>query len=145
MNPYQTPPPENPLYKPPKALALGRERGGCLTAWLGVSLALSLIGAVLFLQVLDGFRPGALRPGFRMPFSSFAVVFMIGLTIADIVCLYGTWNWKRWGVYGLVVVAIVSPLAESMLGRAAEADFIAPIVQMVILWLLLRNKWQYFE
>lgn len=145
MYPYQTPPPNNPLFAPQKVTSDEKSRGGCLTIWLGVSLAFSLISAVLLLQVLDAFRPGALRPGYRMPFSGFGIILLLGLVVAHIVSLYGAWNWKRWGIYGLGTVIFASPVVETLLGTATATDCFAPIVQVCILWLLVRNKWDYFE
>lgn len=123
----------------------GKNRGGCLTVWLGVSLALSLLTVLLLIQSLDAFRPGALPGGRTMPVSIVTVLLVLALGIANVVSIYGIFQWKRWGVYGLVAVLIASPVVELMIGTATGRDLLQPFIQIGLFAFLLRGKWPYFE
>lgn len=148
MYPYQVPnsttPPLGPSNFQPEEV---RQRGGCLTIWLGLSLALALISAANLFQLLDYLRPGALRPGAGIT-SSELIGIIVGygvLVIGIIASIYGIWHWKRWGVYGMVAVVFVSPVIELMVGDLVPRDCVQPFLQSGFLWFLIRNKWKYFE
>lgn len=123
----------------------GKQHGGCLTAWMGVSVAFSLIGVVMAFQLLDLLRPGSLRPGANTGLLVFYIVGLVVLLVLNLASLYGIWKWARWGVYGIASVSIISLVWELMLGTANTADFIQPFIQLGVLWFLIRDKWAYFE
>lgn len=121
--------PQNaPLPKP--------ERGGCLSIWLAVS-ALFIIIAFFGLA---GLASEAERQGIG------AVIYVLmGMSVLSLVCLYGIYEWKRWGVYGLAAISIISPFVEASLGVADASDCIAPFVQLGILAYLVNDKWMHFD
>jgi hypothetical protein len=146
MYPYQIPNGPTPQMTPstiqPDEV---RQRGGCLTAWLGVSLAASLITGVLLLQMLDLLRPGTIRLEADRQYVLLVVFLLGGLLVGMFACLYGIWNWKRWGVYGIAALSVASLLVSIILDVATSRDFIQPFTQNAVLWFLIRKKWQYFE
>jgi hypothetical protein len=117
------------------------ERGGCLTAWLVVSTILTVIAGVAFMQLLSVL----IRPRAFEDISPVGVLLLGGLMIGSSICLIGVWNWKRWGVYGIALTSCISPLIEVFFFRADVTDFIAPFVQIAILWYLVSGKWDAFD
>lgn len=136
MYPYQIPNGPTPQMTPstmqPDEV---RQRGGCLTAWLGV----------LLLQMLDLLRPGTIRLEADRQYVLLVVFLLGGLLVGTFACLYGIWNWKRWGVYGIAALSVASLLVSIILDVATSRDFIQPFTQNAVLWFLIRKKWQYFE
>lgn len=119
-----------------------RKRGGCLTLWVTVSAIMGVIAAFGFCNLLGvvGRVPPALR---RISIGS---MFLLGgLIAAQLVCLWGIWQWKKWGVYGMAAIAIASPFIEGALGIATATDWLAPFIQLGILYFLVKDKWDYFE
>ncbi len=112
------------------------ERGGCLSWWLGLSLVVSVLALIFFLGVGQQLS----QRGF-----GYLIVFGIVAVVVNLACLYGIYQWKRWGVYGFAVGSIVS-LIVSILGSTATArDFAAPFIQIGLLWYLVKDKWDYFD
>ena len=146
MYPYRTPDkPDVDAAAREYRAEQGKQLGGCLTAWMGVSLAVSLISALVIFQLLDLLRPGNLRPGANTTPVIFYIVAVAVMLLINIASLYGMWNWKRWGVYGVASISIISPIVELIAGTAVTRDFVQPFIQLGILWFLIRDKWEYFE
>jgi hypothetical protein len=129
-----------PASRPPPAQ---RERGGCLTVWLTVSIAVNLIAGFVLCNTFSSIssRPsGSVRPD-----ATIILLFLIGLLVASLTCLWAIWNWKRWGVYGIAAFSIFSPFLEIAFGTATTTDFIAPFIQLGILYFLVKDRWDDFE
>jgi hypothetical protein len=120
-----------------------RERGGCLTTWLVVSTGVALLSVFLICQtlaVVTGRSGLSLRPGTWL-----GIIVIGGLFIAHLRCLWGIWAWKRWGVKGIAALSIISPLVEVAFGTATATDFVAPFIQIGILYFLVKDRWDDFE
>jgi uncharacterized integral membrane protein len=119
-----------------------RDRGGCLTLWLSVSIILSIFAIVGILGVFGEVSRSSLAVQSRAQ----AGVTLLGLLIVGgLICLFGMLNWKRWGVYGIAATSIISPFIEAMFFRATLTDFVAPFVQIGLLFWLVKDKWEHFE
>lgn len=119
------------------------ERGTWLTVWIIASAVLSFVALVTMFQVLRtalGFSERTVPA-----YVTTGLLCMNTLIILQLVFLFGIWRWKRWGVYGISIIAILSPIAESMAGAVTTGDWLAPFIQIGILWWLVRNRWDDFK
>jgi hypothetical protein len=72
----------------------------------------------------------------------------IGNSIFQIILIIGIWLWKKWGVFGYAVFTLVSPIiAYFRVGSISEAliSFVTSLSLILVLYLLVRPKWQFFE
>ncbi|MBI5671665.1 MAG: hypothetical protein HZC41_27035 [Chloroflexi bacterium] len=118
------------------------ERGGCLMTWLVLSAVMTIFALFTFITLLNTVveKPYVLRGG------SPVVLLVLGvLILANLLFLADIANWKRRGAYGLVVISIASPIVEGILKTATLADFIAPVIQLGILYFLIKGIWDYFD
>jgi hypothetical protein len=118
------------------------ERGGCLTLWLVVSSLAAVVGVILLFQTL-----GLLNrvSGPRASQVQLVLIFAGIFLMIGIACLWGIWNWKKWGVYGVIATGIVSPLLQFLLGVGNAVDCVRPIIQFGVLYFLINDKWDYFD
>lgn len=112
------------------------ERGGCLSFWLGASLVVSVMALFVFL----GLGSELSRRGF-----SWIVLFGFFAVAVNLACIYGIYKWKQWGVYGFVAASIMSLVLEMISQTVTARDFVAPFIQIGILWYLIKDKWDYFD
>jgi hypothetical protein len=112
------------------------DRGGCLSLWLGASVLFSVLALILILGVGGELT----RRGLGLLF-----VLSIAAIVVDLVCIYGIYQWKRWGVIGLVATSLISLALNVAGGTATATTCISPFVQMGILWYLVNDKWDVFD
>jgi hypothetical protein len=112
-----------------------RERSGCLTFWLGANAVLAVIALVVIVGVARESQ------SFLNPLVFWGTILMP----AFIVSLVGIWNWKRWGVYGLAAVIILSSGVQQIVNYKPFENLAAMIVQLAILYVLVRGQWTAFE
>lgn len=134
-DPYGYPPPR----MPPPAY---RERSGCLNLWLGAS---ALFGAFAVVSMIDLWAFVFRTPNAFQRVSPVALFLYSALLIGLLVCVWGIWKWKQWGVYGAALTSIASPFIEYSLGVATTSDWVAPFVQIIILYYLVKDKWDDFD
>ena len=112
-----------------------KERGGCLT--YGMAYA-AFIAVLLVYFALTGFRssPDWLRNA------------TLGISVLEIVSLIGIWFWKKWGVFAYAVLVLISPVI-AFLNTQSFLPVITSLIQslslLLVLYLLLKPKWQFFE
>ena len=114
-----------------------RERGGCLTAFLGLALVVNPLLGVFYL--LGGSRVAAAIPGFP----AWVIPILGVLCLLNFVFMLGIWNWKKWGVYGFLgASAIAFFINVSTLGLGQS---LSSLIGVGILIILLRDVWARFE
>lgn len=106
---------------------------GCFQLWMVAMILFSILAAILWLDQ----RLLAILP----PLAVYAVV---GTTIAEAVCVFGIFQWKKWGVYGLVAALIFSFILKSTLNLVESRSIISMIVAFVILYFFVPPKWKYY-
>ncbi len=119
-----------------KVIASKPERSGCLTWWLIASVLFSILAVF---QLLNA--GGELT---RSGNSQFFVV-SVALVVVAMACLYGIYEWKRWGVYGYVVVGLVGLVLNMVAGTATGPICLAPFVQIGFVWYLVKDIWDQFD
>lgn len=115
-----------------------KERGGCLSIYLTVLICASTF--VLFYSLAN--------PGWMLPYIFSRVIspLVIPIASATVICARAVWNWKLWGVHGLYGLMIFDNGLQIILNaNNAGTYLIALIIQPLILWLLVRNKMDWFE
>lgn len=110
--------------------------GGCLTLWLVVSA----LAAIFVIVSLLGIRELAARRGVGP-----LVYILIAASVLHIVFVVGIFDWRKWGVYGIVAIVIISPILQIIAGIATTRDYIAPFVQLGLLYYLIHDKWDYYD
>ncbi len=125
---------KEPMELPP----VEKERGGCLSIYLVVGLGAAVVALFLFLGLASDSRARFLPPSY--------LIVTLAVTVAYIVFTYQTWNWKRWGLYGLYATMIISNVYDLVVGISDPGRNILQLfVQPLILYLLTYKKMEYFE
>jgi hypothetical protein len=109
-----------------------------VTIWLVVSAVIAIAGAILFFQEADLANGRDVR--------EFVAILLIGaLTLGTLYCLWRLWKWQQWGVLGFIFLSLILPLYKDTFVPASPLTFIVPILQIVILYLVIKDTWHYFE
>ncbi|MBN2143824.1 MAG: hypothetical protein JW774_04285 [Candidatus Aureabacteria bacterium] len=88
----------------------GKQRHGCLTAWLVLMIIANAASALMYLLGSEAVRqnfPSA--PGWAFP-----VLTIMG--IVNIVCAVALFQWKKWVFFGFLATTIVTFFVNLMLG-----------------------------
>lgn len=112
-----------------------RDRGGCLDAFLVVSIALNVI--VVGLYILAGV--GLLRSLHWLPL--WAAWTLVAVGFINIGALLAIWSWRRWGLYAFVTNCVAVFALNSYLGLSLPTRIIG-LVSPVLLALLVRPIWR---
>jgi hypothetical protein len=139
MQPLQPPPPiptpDGQVAQPPPAGP--RQRGGCLTAYLILTLITSPIMGVWYL--LFGSSVAAMLP--QTPAWTIPVLGVMALL--HFVFGLAVWQWKRWGVYGFVVMSIAGFLINAATSGVMNA--LTGLIGLIIIIALVRPIWHEME
>jgi hypothetical protein len=116
------------------------ERGGCLTVLLGFMVLGSLLIAISHLATPERVKHMLLphAPDWSLPL-------LAALALVNLGCAIAIFRWKKWGVYGAVLVAIaVFALNVLVVGRRivpSALSLLGPLVLVRLAW----ERWKRFE
>src|SRR5688572_25122347 len=111
-----------------------RERSGCLNLWLGASAFFAAVSGWVLFQILNAI---ANQPEQPVADGKWLAILLFSIMIvATLIFLRAIVLWRKWGVYGMVVVSLASPFIKQALVRTNASDLIAPFVQLLILFFL---------
>lgn len=117
------------------------KRGIALTAFL---LMIMLVNPVIVLSYSIFVLPQVIVFPTRAPL--WAVMATIILPVVNIVSARAIWIWKRWGLYSftvsVILAFIVNLIARSRMGYDR---IVIGLFGPVLMYFLLRVKWQYME
>jgi len=118
-----------------------KERGVWLSAWLVLMFLSAIWVAYRYISIIQEFID-IHSPRFTgiLPIALYT---LIGLAAVNLVCVVGIWNWRKWGVYGIVATSIVALIINFLIGVPFFASLLG-LVGLVILWLLVQPKWPHF-
>jgi len=111
-----------------------KNRGGCLTYWLAYAAVIALL--VIY------FVPNIVSNTQWFKNAS------IGITVFQIIFIIGIWLWKKWGVFGYAVTTMMTPVVAFIRVESISQAFISLIQSLsliLVLYLLVKPKWQFFE
>lgn len=136
MQPYRP-------YEPPKRYVElvpdVKERGGCLSLYLGIGIIAGPIALFLFLSLASDPRVRFVVPSYYLP----AQILVI---LTTLICTVAAWNWKLWGLRGLYVTMVLSNMLSIVSGVGdVGRNLLQLFIQPLILYLLTRNKIEDFE
>jgi hypothetical protein len=118
-------------------LVAKRQRGGCLTTWLVVVSISQLSTTYTLFQSIA-------NHSLHLP-QWYQYALIIGVLIS-IIGTVGIWLWKKWGVFcylsAIFLNIVVAVIAGSIIVLPILA--IGSIIGLAILYIVLRDKWQYF-
>lgn len=115
-----------------------RKQGGCLTAFLLFMFVANGMSALSYLMGSETIRK--VVP--NMP--AWAPPVLAVMSLANVAFAYGIWNYKKWGVYGIVVSSIVALVINLMSGIPITSSLFG-LVGLAILFYLIRPVWEDFE
>lgn len=115
-----------------------RERGGCLTVFLGFIAVVNVLLLVLTWMTVSS-APAYADTGLL----NMLLMLQVVMTGAALLCVWGLWNWKRWGYYGLMALYVISMIINVLSGAAATIG--GSIAGMAILYFLMKDKMDYLE
>ncbi len=88
----------------------GKQRHGCLTAWLVLMIVANAATALMYLL-----GSAAIRENFpSAPAWAFPVLAVMG--IANVVCAIALFQWKKWGFFGFLVTSAIAFVVNLMIG-----------------------------
>ena len=111
-----------------------KDRKGCLTYWLAYAAILALL--------LIWFVPNLVSN------TEWYRTMVIGSSIFQIIFVVGAWLWKKWGVFGYAVVTLISPIIAFLRTESIAEVLVSLITSLsliLVLYLLVKPKWQFFE
>lgn len=119
------------------------ERGGCLTAFLilGFIGNLLAIPLILFAQSAIADSPYASDAGLALSPIFLFLIFI--LSVAGIACIWGLWNWKRWGYNGTIALYVIGAVVNFV--SAGFSSIVSSFIGLGILVYLMKDKTQYLE
>lgn len=125
-----------PATDAPSATA-ARQRGGCLTALLGLMLVINPLVGIMYLlagSTIAASMPNA--PGWVVP--------VLGvLALANTAGAAGLWMWKRWGFYVVVGVAALAFVINliAIPGPGVVTGLLGPVILGALVW----PRWNDFD
>ena len=102
-----------------------KKRNGCLTAWLILTIAFSLIFIFVYLS------GGGVSV---VPGGSWAVPVLVLLLILEIICAVALFSWKKWGFWGFCAVNIVGLGVDFFLGISLLWSSITVVTGIIFLF-----------
>jgi hypothetical protein len=109
-----------------------KQRGGCLTYWLAYT--------AIFALLLTFFALGSKVQWF--------IAASMGMTILQLIFIIGIWLWKMWGVWGYTVATVIHPIVIFFRVNSlseVSVSLITSLNLVLVLYLLVKPKWQFFE
>ena len=113
-----------------------KNRGGCLT----YGLAYATYIAVLLLYFLSNLLS-------NVQWHQVAIA-ALSITFFQIISIIGIWLWKKWGVFGYAATTMITPIIPFIRVGFVSQSFVSLIQSLsliLVLYLLVRPKWQFFE
>lgn len=102
-------------------MSAGKQRHGCLTAFLVFSIILNALVSSMNLFAGSMIRQGYPdMPGWALPVLGIAGIF-------NIVCLIALFRWKKWGFYGAAALAVLAFIVNLVVGLKIMQAFMGLI------------------
>src|SRR5450432_2378314 len=120
-----------------------RERGGCLTIYLVLIIIGSVLGLISALTLGSATATLAAQGvAYELP-GWYAPAWIVSIILA-LVGAFGTWTWKKWGLYVMAGSLVFDALISLLTGQVVGA-IIGLVISLAIFWYVIRNKMPMFE
>ena len=114
-----------------------KERGGCLTAFLGFAIFGNILGLIL---ILTTFSSASRQAGGMISILIFA---LFAIQVGIFISVIGLWNWKRWGYNGMLAGYVIGLILNLITGSFASMG--GSIIGIVLLTQLMKDKMELLE
>jgi hypothetical protein len=128
---------EKPKFAPYDPTEINRERGGCLTVFLVFVIAIN----VFFLFSLCTQASDVSRYSSSSLMPIYAVAFAIQSAV--LACAVATWNWKKWGYYGLGAAYGIQMILMLLSGNLLGA--VGSLIGLGVLAMVINPRAEMFE
>jgi len=108
----------------------GKNRHGCLTAWLVVMIIMNSLSALMYLFGSDAIRQALLK----MPGWSFPV--LIVLSLFNTVCAFALFKWKKWGFWGFCASSVFALFINLSIGLGI-GTILSGLIGIIVLYGIL--------
>lgn len=132
-----------------------RERGALLSLyllinWMVAFILLEQLFRIVTADLAAPFSFNLAALDFRQSLLLAMGIVSVGITVSGV---YMAWNWRIAGIYlligGAACNAVLQIAASSALPGGAIASLVGQgsqfVVQMVVLWFVMRGKWAFFD
>jgi len=115
-----------------------KKRGGCITAFLIFMFIINPLLSIYYLAAGEAVKQALPNiPDWAMPVLAIFGLVNLGLAIA-------VWNWKRFGIYGFWISAIIVLIINLSIGLSPVQSLFG-LLGPIIITLLVRPKWGDFN
>lgn len=76
------------------------------------------------------------------------ILISIPIVIANLVCIWALFNWKKWGFYGYIIIGIFSLFLNYYIFSGIEGalvSLIGAVIGIIILYFAMKPVWEDFE
>ena len=147
-HPLYNEPPEQP--KPPSTeyrnVYYPPERGGCLSLWIVANFAIIGLGVFTLCNAFFNIYSRDIRfdrlPGNVQTYMLTGIALLGGWSV----CLVAIWYWKKWGVYGFILLSFLNLGFEIVFSPQTldSGDFLSPIISNAVLLYIVTSRWNDF-
>jgi hypothetical protein len=126
----------------------GPERGGCLTIFLVVGFVGYLLSIAASLYIQFQINTGNISEYLldaQLGLVQLLLWILAIIGIGGMVCIWGLWNWKRWGYYGVIAIFVAGAVINFLSGMVLAQQVLISIFSVGILIYLMRDKMIYLE
>ena len=116
-----------------------KERGGCLATFVIATVILNF-----FTMLYYFFAKNKLMETSKYFTSSWMIYFVSFFGLLNVIFGIAIWNWKKFGVYGLMVSALILFCFNIYIGMAAIASALG-LIGPIILIILLKPVWSHLK
>ena len=127
---------EQPASESIASVTTGKNRGGCLTAWL----ILGMIGSIYSI-----FLYSSGRALFKSALPAWGMAILLVLSLLILASLYGIWLWKKWGLYGYFGLIILGLIINVMLGLNLLSAIFGAVLSGGIMYILIKPSLDQFD
>ena len=125
-----------------------RERGGCLTAFLSVTIFLDALGIITSFFSNQLLKLAA-HSGAKLPtYPSWYTPVNVAVAILSVIFLVAILKWKKWGTFGylaMALVGIIITLVINGIGTSSIVGILGALIWPGILIALVKPIWNHME
>jgi len=116
-----------------------KNHGTLLTIWLVLILIGNFFSSISYLFSISTFTS-------IYPNISPGIFYFVGiLTFANVICVIFLFNWKKWAFFAFCGVTAIAVILNSFVMTLGIGPLLSGLIRVLILYLLLKPKWDLLE